>query len=223
MYPFTHILKAIARHCRWFLWCGLLNKLPFCSFLVLKGQCHEIVDFRIFHESVSPKPLSIPLGSFPIVQNFAEIFAAHGALTVSTTPLANNGHNGTTYTLPPVSLIPVVLLDFPIYTRIFETIWNDPNVIFSGLGADDSWIKPKLKISWHCPLKLVTLSLKVKVNQIFGPLTDVLLVVQSLTNCLLRQIAVRHSNRLPGCWRHHRAGHIRDRLLGMFLPWTNYL
>ncbi len=25
----------------------------------LKGQCHEIFDFRFFHESVSPKPLSI--------------------------------------------------------------------------------------------------------------------------------------------------------------------
>ncbi len=27
----------------------------------LKGQCHEIFDFWFFHESVSPKPLSIPL------------------------------------------------------------------------------------------------------------------------------------------------------------------
>jgi hypothetical protein len=30
----------------------------------LKGQCHEIFDFWFFYESVSPKPLSIPLGSF---------------------------------------------------------------------------------------------------------------------------------------------------------------
>ncbi len=29
---------------------------------VLMGQCHEIFDFRFFHESVSPKPLSIPIG-----------------------------------------------------------------------------------------------------------------------------------------------------------------
>jgi hypothetical protein len=27
----------------------------------LKGQCHEIFDLRFFHESVSPKPLSIPV------------------------------------------------------------------------------------------------------------------------------------------------------------------
>jgi hypothetical protein len=36
--------------------------------LRLKGQCHEIFDFCFFfHESVSPKPLSIPLGPFQIV------------------------------------------------------------------------------------------------------------------------------------------------------------
>jgi hypothetical protein len=31
-----------------------------------KGQCHEIFYFWFFHESVSPKPLSIPLGPFQI-------------------------------------------------------------------------------------------------------------------------------------------------------------
>jgi hypothetical protein len=32
----------------------------------LKGQCHEIFDFWFFHGSVSPKPISIPIGSFRI-------------------------------------------------------------------------------------------------------------------------------------------------------------
>jgi hypothetical protein len=32
----------------------------------LKGQCHEIFCFRFFHESPSPKPLIITLGSFRI-------------------------------------------------------------------------------------------------------------------------------------------------------------
>jgi hypothetical protein len=32
----------------------------------LKGQCHEMFDFRLFNESVSPKPLSIPIGPFQI-------------------------------------------------------------------------------------------------------------------------------------------------------------
>jgi hypothetical protein len=37
-----------------------------CAKESLKGQCHEIFDFKFFHESVSPKPLSIPLGPFEI-------------------------------------------------------------------------------------------------------------------------------------------------------------
>jgi hypothetical protein len=28
---------------------------------LFKGQCHEIFHFRFFYDSVSPKPLSIPL------------------------------------------------------------------------------------------------------------------------------------------------------------------
>jgi hypothetical protein len=40
--------------------------------LALKGQCHEIFNFSgVFNESVSPKPLSIPLGPFRIFPNFA--------------------------------------------------------------------------------------------------------------------------------------------------------
>jgi hypothetical protein len=34
--------------------------------LTLKGQCHEIFDFWFFHESVSPKHLSMPLRPFRI-------------------------------------------------------------------------------------------------------------------------------------------------------------
>ncbi len=54
--------------------------------------------------------------------------------------------------LPPVSSIPLVHLDLRISPRIFEKIWKDPNVIFRGLGEDDSWKKPEAKY-------LVTLSL----------------------------------------------------------------
>ncbi len=35
-----------------------------CAKGSLKAQCHEIFDFRFFHELVSPKPLYIPLGPF---------------------------------------------------------------------------------------------------------------------------------------------------------------
>jgi hypothetical protein len=42
-----------------------------------------------FHQSVSPNPLSIPLGPFQIFTKFTEIFAAQGALPVSLTTVAN--------------------------------------------------------------------------------------------------------------------------------------
>ncbi len=48
------------------LYCGidrLVVKNFFFFFFyidILKGQCHEIFEFRFFRESVSPKPLSIP-------------------------------------------------------------------------------------------------------------------------------------------------------------------
>ncbi len=55
--------------------------------------------------------------------------------------------------LLPASLIPVVLLGLQISPRIFEKIWNDPSVIFRGLGEDDSCKNLMQKISWHCPFK----------------------------------------------------------------------
>jgi hypothetical protein len=42
-----------------------------------------------FHESPSPKPLILTLGSFRIFRKFAKIYASQGAPPVSTTPAAN--------------------------------------------------------------------------------------------------------------------------------------
>jgi hypothetical protein len=58
---------------------------------LFKGQCHKLFCFRfLFHESVSPKPLRIPLGPFQIFfWKLAEIFAAQDALLVSLTPVSN--------------------------------------------------------------------------------------------------------------------------------------
>jgi hypothetical protein len=43
-----------------------------------------------FHESVSPKPLTIPVGPFlEFFRKFEEIFAAQGAPPVLLTPAAN--------------------------------------------------------------------------------------------------------------------------------------
>ncbi len=38
--------------------------------------------------------------------------------------------------------------------KFLQKTVNDPNVIFLGLGEDDSWKKPEAKISWHCPFKI---------------------------------------------------------------------
>jgi hypothetical protein len=40
--------------------------------MVLKGQCHEIFDFRLFSWTSSPKPLSIPLKLFRIFSQSRE-------------------------------------------------------------------------------------------------------------------------------------------------------
>ncbi len=48
---------------------------------VLKGQCHEIFDFRCFYESVSTKPLNIHLGPFKF---FSKI---HGDIGAQSAPL----------------------------------------------------------------------------------------------------------------------------------------
>jgi hypothetical protein len=63
--------------------------------------------------------------------------------------------------VPPVSLIPVVHLDLRISPRIFEKFRNDPNVIFRGLGEDDSSKKPEAKksrdtipLNVHCTIHI---------------------------------------------------------------------
>jgi hypothetical protein len=55
--------------------------------------------------------------------------------------------------LPPVSLMRVLHLDMRISLRIFEKIWNDPNIIFMAWGKIVHEKNLKLKISWHCPFK----------------------------------------------------------------------
>ncbi len=136
-------------------------------------------DFRLlvfFNESVSPKPLSISLGSFRVFFENSQWYSQlkvhrrcrwhrwqifhwyqqhqlyhwQNLPPVSLIPVAN---------LPPVSLTPVMHFDLKISPRIFEKIRKDPNAIFRGLGEGDKWKKNlKQKISWHCPFKRDLLS-----------------------------------------------------------------
>jgi hypothetical protein len=55
---------------------------------------------------------------------------------------------------PPVSLTPVVHLDLQISPRIFDKIWNNPNVISRGLREDDSWKNPNKKSRGNVPLNI---------------------------------------------------------------------
>ncbi len=73
---------------------------------------------------------------------------------VSTTPVVPEGKftaAGVIYTDAP----------WPANISTFEKIRNDTNVIFRGLGEDDSWKTLKQKISWHCPFKIVSQTLQV--------------------------------------------------------------
>jgi hypothetical protein len=52
---------------------------------LLEGQCHEIFDFKFFHESVSPQAPAYPIRAvLNFFRKFSEIFAAQGAPTLDT-------------------------------------------------------------------------------------------------------------------------------------------
>ncbi len=112
----------------------------------LKGKCPRFFTSDFFHESVSPKPLSIPIGPFRNLLRYLQMEKSSQSqkienfvwTPVSLTPVAN---------LPPVWLILVVYLDLRISPRIFQIIQNYPKVIFRGLGEDESCKKPVAKIS----------------------------------------------------------------------------
>ncbi len=101
-----------------------------------------------FRESVSPKPLSIPLWPFQWhrwqiyrrccwyrwqlatgVIDTGGKFATGVVVTAGATWLAN------------------------ISEKFSLKIWNDPNFIFRDLEEDDLWKNLKQQISWHYPFK----------------------------------------------------------------------
>jgi hypothetical protein len=84
----------------------------------------------LFFDSVSPKPLSIPLGPFLNFFENSEIFAAQGPPPVSLTPVSNfkftlwSEHRDiiTSGKFAAGALTLVVNLDLRISTRIFKNI-----------------------------------------------------------------------------------------------------
>ena len=91
--------------------------------ICLKGQCQEIFASGFFHESVSPKPLSIPLGPFRIFSKIrGDIRSSRLTTGISDTggKFATGvndtggkfaaGINDTGGNLPPVSMTPAANL-----------------------------------------------------------------------------------------------------------------
>jgi hypothetical protein len=105
--------------------------LPFGWNMLLKGQCHEVFDFRSF---TWIRFSQAPDYTIRAISNFFENSRRYSQLMVK--PVAN-GKNLQSEKFFIISLM-VVDLDFKKSPRIFEKIRNDPSVIFRGLGEDDS-------------------------------------------------------------------------------------
>ncbi len=105
-------------------------------------------------------PVSLtPVANLPPVSTTqGELVAKFAAGVVDTggkfaAGFVDNGGN-----LPPVSTTPGVHLDLRISPRIFEKIWNDPNVIIRGLG-EKTWSKKSrdtVPLTFTCPSLLWT-------------------------------------------------------------------
>ncbi len=77
----SSMLEAACRSALGYLFC-------FRCYVALKGQWHEIFNFGFFHESVSPKPLSIPSGPF---RNFSKILGDIRSARCTTTSVVDIG------------------------------------------------------------------------------------------------------------------------------------
>ncbi len=121
-----------------------------------------------FHESSSPKPLKITLGSLWISSNIRlsrfhhwwQIFHWYQQkVNLKKRNIFMLTHYSKVskqmfktfliddfFHLSPVSATPVVHLELRISPWILEKkIWNDPNGILRGLGEIDSWKKPEVE------------------------------------------------------------------------------
>ena len=144
-------------------------------------------DSGFFHESVSPQPQSIPLGSFKFFRKFAEIFASQGA-----PPAANcqryqqhrrqichryQQHQGRWWqNLPPVTLIPVEHLGLGISPGIFEKNSKWTVLLgYSGAGGGGGLIhekNQKQKITRDCPFKANNWRIQIRKNRLFKLKTE---------------------------------------------------
>jgi hypothetical protein len=81
-----------------------------------------------FHESVSPKPRTIPLGPFNIFRKFVEIFSAQGLPPVSLTPMAichrRHWHQWRIWSLLLTQMSPLAGKPFQAIATMAYTRWH---------------------------------------------------------------------------------------------------
>ncbi len=119
------------------------------KFIPWKSLCHENFDFTFFYESVSSKPLSIPLGPFWIFEKIRNgpigILRSLGEtdswnkFTVGVVDTDSKFTTGVVDT----GRAPWLANISANFRKKFERI-----PLFRGLGEYDSWKKPEF--SWHC-------------------------------------------------------------------------
>ncbi len=107
---------------------------PAPRFFTLKVQCHEIFDFWFFHESVSPKPLSIPLWPYRF---FFENLRRYSQLKVR--------HRCHWYWWCTLTCD----ISANLRNNLKRSQWDT-----LGLGELIQEKNQKLKISWHSPYKV---------------------------------------------------------------------
>ncbi len=107
-----------------------------CAKRSLKGQCHEIFDFKFFHESVSPKPLSIPFGPFEF---FLKDLRKYSQLKVH--HQRRRWHRGAN--LLPVSLIPVANCHWCHWHR--RKIWHWRQILL----RRQIWHRQQICLRYH--------------------------------------------------------------------------
>ncbi len=135
-------------------------------FLLLKEQCHAIFCFTFFMNHLPPSPEN-NIYHFEFFKNsYSQVKVQHWChrhqqQIIGT--ISDCGHFKANLREKNLSMCwlyyPKVFQKkwnfFPfalwISPRIFEKIRNSPNDILKGSGETDSWQKPEVKISWHCP------------------------------------------------------------------------
>jgi|LakMenEpi03Aug12_release.lakeMendotaPanAssembly.Ray.scaffolds.fasta_scaffold471972_1 hypothetical protein len=114
--------------------------------LVLKGQCHEIFDFRFFHETFFSQAPEYPIRCF---SNFFE----NSRKYLSSTCTTSVTDTGDKWKKSSIRKVLIGHNDLRISLWFFETIQNDPLLFSEAWGKMIDEKNLKQKILLHYPFK----------------------------------------------------------------------